>query len=300
MLAAIKSLKDRGARARLVTNINKENISFCREMLKFAEVFHKDNVKGIFQLIDGKDYLCYIVDSNEGKIAFGEKQEQRYQLFHTSNKSFVAIQQYLFDNLCDRAITAREKIKEIKRGIRKNDFVDTVNDPAEIIKIVSNQLLSAKEEILLFFSTSNSFYRAKSSGMLTLLRHVPNDVTVKVLVQAAHHIKEVAQKELRNNGRNILIQYITKPVQRKIVTIVVDQATSIAIEIKDDTKKTFEEASGAAIYSNRELTVSSCISIFETLWIQSELEKQNKIKQAYFQMFKGLELRKETYSRRSF
>jgi hypothetical protein len=41
------------------------------------------------------------------------------------------------------------------------------------------------------------------------------------------------------------------------------------------------------------------MSIFETLWIQSELDKQNKIKQAYFQMFKGLKLKDETYSRRS-
>jgi hypothetical protein len=89
-----------------------------------------------------------------------------------------------------------------------------------------------------------------------------------------------------------------KPLQKKIVTIVVDQSTSVAIEIKDDSKKTVEEASGAAIYSNSELTVSSCISIFETLWIQSEFEKQNKIKQAYFQMFKGLDLKEETYVRR--
>lgn len=84
----------------------------------------------------------------------------------------------------------------------------------------------------------------------------------------------------------------------KELLLVIDQATSIAIEIKDDSKKTFEEASGAAIYSNSELAVSSCISIFETLWIQSELEKQNKVTQAYFQMFKGLELKEESYSRR--
>jgi hypothetical protein len=83
------------------------------------------------------------------------------------------------------------------------------------------------------------------------------------------------------------------------VTVVVDQATSVAIEITDDTKKTFEEASGVAVYSNSELTVSSCISIFETLWIQSELDKQNKINQAYFKMFKGLELKDESYIRQS-
>jgi hypothetical protein len=82
------------------------------------------------------------------------------------------------------------------------------------------------------------------------------------------------------------------------LSIVVDQSTSVAIEIADDRKNTFEQASGSAVYSNSELTVSSCISIFETLWIQSELDKQNKIRQAYFQMFKGLDLKEESYSRR--
>ena len=159
--------------------------------------------------------------------------------------------------------------------------------------------MSARDEILLLFSTANSFYRAKYGGMLNLLRQVPNDVTVKVLIQPGDDLeKDIMQEELRQSHGLIRVQYITKPLPTKIVTVVVDQATSVAVEINDDTKKTFEEASGPAIYSNSELTVSSCISIFETLWIQSEFDKQNKIKQAYFQMFKGLELKDESYSRR--
>ncbi|MDP9289095.1 MAG: hypothetical protein M3P08_12980 [Thermoproteota archaeon] len=79
--------------------------------------------------------------------------------------------------------------------------------------------------------------------------------------------------------------------------VVVDQANSIAIEVKDDAKKSFEETSVAAIHSNSESIVSSCISIFDTLWIQSELEKKNKVKQAYFEMFKGLKLKDEFYTR---
>jgi hypothetical protein len=120
-----------------------------------------------------------------------------------------------------------------------------------------------------------------------------------VLIQAGDDLeKDRIQEELRQSHEQIRVQYITKPLQTKIVTVVVDQTTSVAIGINDDTKKTFEEASGPAIYSNSELTVSSCISIFETLWIQSEFDKQNKIKQAYFQMFKGLELKDESYKRR--
>jgi hypothetical protein len=34
------------------------------------------------------------------------------------------------------------------------------------------------------------------------------------------------------------------------------------------------------------------------LWIQSEFDKQNKVKQAYFKMFKGFELKDEVYDRR--
>jgi two-component system sensor histidine kinase VicK len=292
---AIKGLKNKGIRVRFVTGINEGNISSCRQLMKCGEVFHNDKVKGNFQIADGISYLCYIME-NEGKDSRKQKQEQ--QLFHTETKSFVDIQQYLFDNLCNNATPAKEKIKEIERGIR-NDIADTINEPAEIRKIVNNQLMSARDEILLLFSTANSFYRAKYSGMLNLLRQVPKDVIIKVLIQAGDDLeKDTIQEELRQSHGQIRVQYITKPLQTKIVTVVVDQTTSVAIEINDDAKKTFEEASGPAIYSNSELTVSSCMSIFETLWIQSEFDKQNKIKQAYFKMFQGLQLKDESYVRR--
>ena len=80
--------------------------------------------------------------------------------------------------------------------------------------------------------------------------------------------------------------------------MVIDEAVSLAIEVTDNRSRLFEEAVGIAIYSNNESTVSSSLSIFETLWIQSEFDKQNKIKQAYFQMFKGLNLKDESYTRR--
>ena len=289
----IKGLRKSGVKVRFATVINEGNITLCRQLMKGgAEVFHNARVKGNFQITDGIDYLCYIIEKEEGHT------EGRAQLFHTKNKSFLNTQQCLFDNLCDNAIPAREKIKEIERGIR-NDFTDTIYEPAETRKIIKDQLLSAKDEILLLFSTANSFYRAKYDGVLDLLRKVPIDVSVKVLIQVSDRIqRDAIQQELKESLGKIQVQYIAKPLQRKIVTVVADQGTSVAIEIKDDTKKTFEEASGAAIYSNSELTVSSCISIFETLWIQSELDKQNKVTQAYFQMFKGLKLIGESYSRR--
>jgi hypothetical protein len=197
--------------------------------MKIGEVFHNDGVKCSFQIVDGTNYLCYITE-NEDK---SNDKEQKPQLFHSDTKSFVEIQQYLFDNLCNKAISAREKIKEIERGIRR-DFTDTISEPAEIRKIVINQIMSAKDEILLLFSTSNSFHRAKYGGMLNLLRQIPNDVTVKVLIQAGDNLeRDAIQEELRESIKQIRVQYITKPLQTNIVALVVDQSTSVAIEISE-------------------------------------------------------------------
>ena len=50
-----------------------------------------------------------------------------------------------------------------------------------------------------------------------------------------------------------------------------DKKYLLIIEVKDDTKDTFEDATGFAIYSTSRPTIQSYISIFETLWIQTEM-----------------------------
>jgi ABC-type multidrug transport system ATPase subunit len=130
----IKGLKNKGVTVRFVTSLTDENISFCRQLMKCGEVFHNDKVKGNLQLADGTDYLCYIAE--DGHRSEG-KQQQQMQLFHANTKSFVDVQQYLFDNLCTNATPAKERIKEIGRGIRI-DFTDTINEPEEITKTLNN------------------------------------------------------------------------------------------------------------------------------------------------------------------
>jgi len=59
--------------------------------------------------------------------------------------------------------------------------------------------------------------------MLNLLREVPNDVTVKVLIEAGDDLeKDTIEEELMQSHGQIHVQYITKPLQTKIVTLVVD------------------------------------------------------------------------------
>src|SRR6188472_1761557 len=162
---ALTSIRNRGGsiKSRLVTEITKANASFCNLMMKYGgDVFHNDGVKGNFVIVDGIKYLCYVFDNDEGRERIVT------QLVYTKAKSFVGAQQYLFDNLCYKAIPAREKIRELNKGIR-SDFKDNIKNPSEIQQVAMDLLKSASYEIVFLFSTINSFYRAEYAGMSNLL-----------------------------------------------------------------------------------------------------------------------------------
>jgi hypothetical protein len=79
-------------------------------------------------------------------------------------------------------------------------------------------------------------------------------------------------KEMREllKGLGIDIRDNKKPLQNKLTTMVVDRASSLMMELKDDTKETSEEAIGIATYSNSESTVMAYLSVFENIWMQTE------------------------------
>jgi hypothetical protein len=54
-----------------------------------------------------------------------------------------------------------------------------------------------------------------------------------------------------------------------VTTFLADNALSLVVELKDDTKQNCNEAIGLATYSNSESTVLSYVSIFETLWLSA-------------------------------
>ena len=117
---------------------------------------HVDGAKGNFGISDHREYLGNILSSDDNLDK---------QLIHVNNKSFVESQQYLFDTLWSKAISAKEKIKEIELGLDK-EFLETLHEPQVIKKTFLTLLGSATYEILVLFSTANSFYRAEQEGVL--------------------------------------------------------------------------------------------------------------------------------------
>jgi len=81
----------------------------------------------------------------------------------------------------------------------------------------------------------------------------------------------------------IEIRYIEQTVLDTQATfLVVDRKVSLVMEIRDDSKTTFDEAIGLSTYSNSKAGVLSYVAIFENLWKQTELYEE--IKKAHEQL----------------
>lgn len=260
----IIKLYKRGVRLRFITEVTSKNIHYCKEMMKYVEVRHLEAVKGNFGIQDGQHYLGHIIQK-EG--------EPPRQLFHVSIKGFVKQQQYLFDNLWSKAIPAEQRIVEIEEGVIP-DVLEILKDPTDIISIGSRLVMAAKDEILIIFHTANALLRQERAGGMNLLieKATRYKTHVKILVPIEDKITDIIKRLDQINGIQIL--NIEPTMQTRMTILVVDRTYSLVVELKDDTKDDIKEAIGLATYSNSKSTVLSYVSIFDTLWKQSELREE--------------------------
>jgi two-component system, OmpR family, sensor histidine kinase VicK len=262
----LSKLDKRGVKIRFLTDIRKGNINYCKKFLtlKNSEIRHLDSIKGNYGIADRRECFEHAVNK-EGELP-------SHAIF-TTVKGIVNTRQFLFNNLWERATNAELRIKEIEEGTVP-DMIATIKESPEIINLAYKHVKSAKSEILIIFHTANAVLRHKRSGGIDLLVEnvIKNKIQVRILVPIEDKIKDVVHMLRQVNG--IDIRNIDSPMQTRMTILLVDKKYSLVVELKDDSKFTFEEAIGLATYSNSTSTVLSYVSIFETLWIQSELREE--------------------------
>jgi two-component system, OmpR family, sensor histidine kinase VicK len=255
--------KDRGVRVRHITEITKENMRDCRKLMSLMEIRHLDGLKGYLVIEDEEIFVSQ---------AYEDKGKWLPHMVISSASVLVEQQQYFFELLWSKAIPAKQRIREIEEGA-KREFVETIRDPYEIQKLGFDLIKAAEVEILIIFSTANAFHRQIKAGVLQLLKEaVARGVKIRMLVPMDREIRNEISKQLQDLG--IDIRDNKKSLLAKITTLVVDNAISLTVELKDDSKKRFEdedETIGLATYSNSDSIVLTYISIFENMWLQKEI-----------------------------
>jgi two-component system sensor histidine kinase VicK len=129
--------KNRGVRLRYITEITTENISFCKQLNKIVdELRHLDGIKGNFMLSES-EYLAPLILFRKGEIA--------PQIIYSNIKEVIEHQQYVFDTLWVKAVSAAKKIKEIEEGIepvrtRLLENQDEIIREIKLLNSAANQL----------------------------------------------------------------------------------------------------------------------------------------------------------------
>jgi two-component system sensor histidine kinase VicK len=164
-----------------------------------------------------------------------------------------------------------------KDNLSQATGIEIIQDPHNIQKLYNDLVQSAKREILLLLPTTSAFLREEKIGIIQSLHDAAGrGVKIKVLTPSDEKITPKMEAVLheKNSMEIRRIRYNSKAEtseEARTKILVVDRKTYLMVELKDDSKETFVDAVRLAIYSTTQSTVKSYITLFESLWEQSEL-----------------------------
>ena len=256
--------KRRGVAIKIVTEITTENVDYCKQIMKFAELRHIAGIKGNFGVTETE----YITS------AILQKEEPATQIIYSNAREVIEQQRYIFRSFWNRAIPAKQRIKEIEEGIEP-EFVEVITDGIKAANLMVDFAKSVRKEAQVILSQPKTMEQAEKLGMLDHLVHAANSygAEIRVISPITEENSKLA-REIMNQAPNI--QILAGPVSTVGLFIQNEERYFIA-EDKDPNAAEASEATSRIIYSNSKNGVKSFKSFFETLWKQSQLYEQLRI-----------------------
>jgi signal transduction histidine kinase len=268
-------IRKRGGRLRILTKIDEKNVTYCKELMRNAELRHLDDVKGNFAISESE----YI--SSPTSTTF--QPNVMVTVIYSNARPFIEQNRVVFERFWDMATPAEERIKEVEEGVVQPK-IEIMRDPHQIQRLYVDLVKQAKEEILAMLPTSNAFHRDERIGVIEALRAAASARGVKVsiitpdsLIQETLHAMNI--KTEANVGRKLInhrrILEATTP--NTVTVLVVDRNASLVIEQKDDSQPDFDKAIGVATYSTRDSMVLANVRFFERMWEEVELREREEV-----------------------
>jgi two-component system, OmpR family, sensor histidine kinase VicK len=267
--ALVLNSHKRGVRLRCITEITTNNIHYCKQLEIVDELRHLDNIVGTFYV---SDIECLVPES------IHKKSKLASQIIYWNVKETVKHQQYVFETLWNKAISAEQKINQIEKG-ELPEVIEIIHDTNEAQLLAHKLVRAAEKEVLVVFSSSNAFIRQVNAGGGQLVIKVANSRNVNVVILTPmNEVAKIMAKDLESQSTNIQIRAIEPSSRSTVSAVIVDRKFSIAVELKDDSKSTPQEAIGTSIYSTSKSTVLSYVSMFESLLKLTELYEESQSK----------------------
>jgi signal transduction histidine kinase len=271
---AYKNMKKRGIKIRSVTDITKDNLNYCKELMQYAEVRHINHLIANF----GVSETEYI-----GAPTMKEGQPLP-KLIYSNSKEMVEQQQNIFDIFWSKAIPAEQRIKEIEEE-REEEFLEVINNPEKATEIYVNLARSIKSSALLLLPSSKALIMEYELGIIDYLMQASRNKDardIRIICSINDNNAQIV-KRLYEDAPNISILNTTTNLATKV--FVVNDDTLFRAELSDPEADTFVKALGFAIYSNSKPTVGAFKSFFELVWqshkINEKLQQADKVQREF-------------------
>jgi signal transduction histidine kinase len=275
LMKAFHDVKKRGVKLRYITEITAENISFCKELLATIvdELRHLDGIKGNFY-VDEREYIA--------PAALHEKGKPPSQIVYSNMKEVVEEQQYIFDTLWNKSISAEEKIKEIEQGVEP-EYFRVINDNEEATNILIDLAKNAQNEILFLLPNDKALTRIDRLGIIDHLVGKCNEekkdgmIQVKIICPLSDTNLNIVNRILQNTTGTSNNIRIVNGSDSSFGMIVVDNTKFLKAELREPEAEYFSEAIGLSFYSNSKPSVESYKLFFELLWNERTTNDQFKL-----------------------
>ena len=255
--------KKRGVKTRVITEITKDNLEFCKENMRYIYgLRHMDTITHMFEVSE-KQYASAMLLNDNPHFLEGVFSDIPW---------FVNAQRYLFETIWRKAIPAKQRFKEIEEG-SKREFIDSIRDPVEILELIDQILQNAYEELLILIPKAHILDVFLSSGYVEALDTQINKygITVKFIIGVTDQNEPVTRERIVNwntilKHNNIEIHYDNN-LDTRLMTIIADTDKLLSIEVQDVIAPRLIDIIGLGTYSNSTNTIMSYHTTFETLWL---------------------------------
>jgi two-component system, OmpR family, sensor histidine kinase VicK len=278
LLKVINELEDRHKKGehkgiRYISTINGDNLELAKKLIDYGvQLKHVNNLPPMSFGVSDKEMGATIENLEDGNTV---------QSLLVSNeplylKHFASI----FEELWRNGIDALDRIRDIEGGIDLAD-IEIIPNPKQGITKAWNMIMSARKEVSIMFSSQNALHRQIDMGGLQLLKDASEGRGVKIRLlipsDSDEHNLSTMLGEIKLQCPQISLRGMEKGLHTRITIVLADRKECIITELKDDKRDISYNAAGLSTYSKSKSIVSSYVSIFESLWKQTELYEQLKV-----------------------
>jgi two-component system, OmpR family, sensor histidine kinase VicK len=253
---------------RWVTNIedNQDSrlLDVVKTFMKFGmQIRHVKTIPPMSFGISEKEMVVTVESMQEGSL--------NASAIFSSEPAFLEQFATIFEELWNRGIDAQDRIEEIESETKT--FIDIIQNSAEIQKRYHALISSAKQQVLLFLPTTTAYRREEKIGIFESLEEAAErGADIRILLPTDEEVEEKTHKKIKlKKGFEVRKIKTTIPTEARSKILIIDRKEYLMVELKDNSKETFVEAVGSAIFSNSKSTVLSYVTMFDSLWRQSEL-----------------------------